>query len=103
MFSKPCSGYFDVYMQVLAWQTSWWTEKDHEIHTKGNLPEQLDFMLEELENILGQPQVEHSLALITCSKHGVTDSEMLDLLAFDDNFHSSTTFGTVFFTFLLPS
>ncbi|XP_066263113.1 NACHT and WD repeat domain-containing protein 2 [Euwallacea similis] len=81
-----------LYSKVLAWQTSWWADKDHEIHPKGNLPDQLDFMLEELEIILGPPQVQHALALITCSKHGVTDSEMLDLLAFDDNFHSDTTY-----------
>lgn len=51
-------------------------------------------MLEELESIIGAAQVQHALALITCSKHGVTDSEMLDLLAFDESFHSRTTYGT---------
>lgn len=77
----------------MAWQTSWWVDKDHEIKPKGKLPDQLDFMLEELESIMGPTQVQHALALITCSKHGVTDSEMLDLLAYDENFHSSTTYG----------
>lgn len=50
-------------------------------------------MLEELEAILGVTQVQHALAVMTCTKHGVTDSEMIDLLAFDEHFHSSTTFG----------
>lgn len=50
-------------------------------------------MLEELETILDKTQVQHALAIITCTKHGVTDSEMMDLLAFDENFHSTTTYG----------
>lgn len=50
-------------------------------------------MLEELEAILGVTQVQHALALMTCTKHGIADSEMIDLLAFDESFHSSTTYG----------
>ncbi|ENN74521.1 hypothetical protein YQE_08845, partial [Dendroctonus ponderosae] len=83
-----------LYSKVLAWQTSWWVDKELEIKPKGKLPDQLHFMLEELESIIGAAQVQHALALISCSKHGVTDSEMLDLLAFDENFHSRTTYGT---------
>uniref|UniRef100_A0AAR5PUI3 NACHT domain-containing protein n=1 Tax=Dendroctonus ponderosae TaxID=77166 RepID=A0AAR5PUI3_DENPD len=81
-----------LYSKVLAWQTSWWVDKELEIKPKGKLPDQLHFMLEELESIIGAAQVQHALALISCSKHGVTDSEMLDLLAFDENFHSRTTY-----------
>ncbi|CAG9765713.1 unnamed protein product [Ceutorhynchus assimilis] len=81
-----------LYAKVLAWQTSWWVDKDHEIKPKGKVSNQLDFMLEELESIVGTVQVQHALSLITCSKHGVTDSEMLDLLAFDESFHSTTTY-----------
>lgn len=53
-------------------------------------------MLGELETILGVQQVEHALALLTCSKHSMSDSEMIDLLAFDEIFHSSTTYGKEF-------
>lgn len=50
-------------------------------------------MLEELETILGVTQVQHALAIMTCTKHGITDSEMIDLLAFDETFHNSSTYG----------
>lgn len=85
-------------MQVLAWQTSWWADKEHNIIPKGHVNDQLILMLEELETILGIVQVQHALAILTCTKHGITDSEMIDLLAFDENFHSSTTYGNNMFS-----
>lgn len=39
--------------------------------------------------------MEHALALVTASKTGLTDSEMLDLLAHDAAFHSEATYGKV--------
>lgn len=39
--------------------------------------------------------MEHALALVTASKTGLTDSEMLDLLANDAAFHSEATYGEV--------
>lgn len=68
-------------------------DKEHEIVPKGNVNEQLNLMLEELEAILGETQVQHALALLTCTKHSLTDSEMIDLLAFDESFHTDTTYG----------
>lgn len=60
---------------------------------KGNVNDQLSQMLEELEKILGVIQVQHALAILTSTKHGIMDSEMIDLLAFDEPFHSSATYG----------
>jgi hypothetical protein len=40
-------------------------------------------------------QVEHALALVTAAKTGLSDSEMLDLLAHDAAFHSQATYGEV--------
>lgn len=80
-------------MKVLAWQTSWWADKEHDIVPKGNVNDQLSQMLEELEKILGVTQVQRALAIMTCTKHGITDSEMIDLLAYDEHFHSTTTYG----------
>lgn len=60
---------------------------------KGHVNDQLNLMLEELETILGVTQVQHALAILTNTKHGITDSEMIDLLGFDENFHSSSTYG----------
>lgn len=82
-----------LYSKVLAWQTSWWADEDHDIVPKGDVDDQLSLMLEELEAILGVTQVQHALALMTCTKHGITDSEMIDLLAFDETFHNTTTYG----------
>ncbi|XP_045482226.1 NACHT and WD repeat domain-containing protein 2 isoform X1 [Harmonia axyridis] len=81
-----------MYSKVLAWQTSWWADREHDIVPKGHVDDQLKLMLEELETIIGATQVEHALALITCSKQCVTDSEMIDLLAFDEEFQSNTTY-----------
>ncbi|PSN35793.1 hypothetical protein C0J52_09490, partial [Blattella germanica] len=81
-----------LYVKVLAWQTSWWTDKDHDIVPKGNLTDQLHLMLQELEVILGKERVEHALALVTAAKTGLSDSEMLDLLAHDAAFHSKATY-----------
>ncbi|KAB0804135.1 hypothetical protein PPYR_01105 [Photinus pyralis] len=81
-----------LYVKVLAWQTSWYTEKEHEIVPKGNIIDQLSQMLEKLEKILGITQVQHALALMTCTKDGITDSEMIDLLAYDDCFHNNGTY-----------
>lgn len=82
-----------LYAKVLAWQTSWWADKEHDIVPKGHIKNQLMQMLEELEHILGAAKVQHALALMNCTKHGITDSEMIDLLAFDPEFHSSATYG----------
>lgn len=83
-----------LYSKVLAWQTSWWADKEHDIVPKGHVNDQLTLMLEELETILGVTQVQHALAILTTTKHGITDSEMIDMLAFDENFHSTTTYVT---------
>lgn len=80
---------------MLAWQTSWWADKEHDIVPKGHVNDQLTLMLEELETILGVTQVQHALAIMTCTKHGITDSEMIDLLAFDENFHSTGTYSNI--------
>lgn len=82
-----------LYSKVLAWQTSWWADKEHDIVPKGDVHNQLSLMLEELEMILGTTQVQHALALVTFTKHGITDSEMIDLLSFDQTFHANATFG----------
>lgn len=87
-----------LYAKVLAWQTSWWVDKDHDIVPKGNVTDQIIQMLEELETILGKDCVEHALAILTSTKLGICDSEMLDLLAFDTAFESKDTYGEFLFS-----
>ncbi|XP_049833754.1 NACHT domain- and WD repeat-containing protein 1 [Schistocerca gregaria] len=81
-----------LYVKVLAWQTSWWSHTDHNVAPTGDVIKQINQMLEEIENILGQDMVEHALSLITAAKTGVTDSEILDILAHDSIFHSTATY-----------
>ncbi|KAF5283296.1 hypothetical protein FQR65_LT13975 [Abscondita terminalis] len=81
-----------LYVKVLAWQTSWCSDKEHDIVPKGNINDQLSQMLDKLEKLLGVTQVQHALALVTCTKLGITDSEMIDLLAFNECFHNSGTY-----------
>ena len=83
-------------MQVLAWQTACWSEDEQSLSPLGALPGQLDQLLAELENSLGVTRVQHALALLTASKHGLRDAEMLDLLARDPAFHSESTYGKSF-------
>ncbi|KAF4525524.1 hypothetical protein B566_EDAN014910, partial [Ephemera danica] len=53
-----------LYVKILAWQTSWWADREHNILPKGNIQEQLHILLEELENILGKIRVKNALALV---------------------------------------
>lgn len=78
-----------LYAKVLAWQTSW----EQGVAPRGNLDEQLQLLLDQLEEILGQQQTAHAAALLSAAKYGVSDSEMLDLLAHDAAFHSAETHG----------
>lgn len=96
---KNCSfSSLTLQFKVLAWQTSWWMDTDNDIVPKGNISDQLIQMLEELEHILGAIQVQHALAILTCTKHGIMDSEMIDMLAFDQSFYSTATYGKQFAT-----
>jgi hypothetical protein len=88
-------------------------DKEHTIVPKGNVKDQFHALLEELEAILGQVrvrwitlllskqlsnlcfcvQIKKALSLISASKFGLCDSEMLDLLAQDSVYHSNKTYG----------
>ncbi|XP_046670625.1 NACHT domain- and WD repeat-containing protein 1 [Homalodisca vitripennis] len=87
---KACT--LPLYVKVLAWQTSWWCETEHNIEPQGDVDKQLSVMLSQLEEKLGKEQVSLAMALLTSAKYGLTDSEMLDLLASLDVFHSKDTY-----------
>lgn len=83
-----------LYAKVLAWHTSWEGEEDAEatrVAPKGNVHDQLQLLLDQLEAVLGKSQVAYAAALVSAAKYGVSDSEMLDLLAHHGDFHSSAT------------
>ncbi|XP_059471798.1 NACHT domain- and WD repeat-containing protein 1 isoform X2 [Neocloeon triangulifer] len=81
-----------LYIKILSWQTSLWVDKEHTILPKGNVKDQFHALLEELETILGQVRIKKALSLISASKFGLCDSEMLDLLAQDSVYHSEKTY-----------
>ncbi|KAL1115440.1 hypothetical protein AAG570_007470 [Ranatra chinensis] len=89
--AATCNVLFPV-PQTLAWQTSWCSEFEHSLQPRGNLRDQLSNMLSDLETILGQKLVEMCLSLLTAAKWGLTDSEMVDLLTSNKDFHTSTTY-----------
>ncbi|CAB3364546.1 Hypothetical predicted protein [Cloeon dipterum] len=81
-----------LYIKILSWQTSLWVDKEHTIIPKGNVKDQFHALLQELEAILGQVRIKKALSLISASKFGLCDSEMLDLLAQDSVYHSEKTY-----------
>lgn len=78
-----------LYAKVLAWQTS--LDQSVAPTPRGNVDDQVRLLLDQLEEALGEQQVAHAAALISAAKYGVSDSEMLDLLAHDATFHSTET------------
>ena len=49
-------------------------------------------MLDSIEAMLDSSRVKMALSLITVSKYGLRDSELLDMLSHDPVFHSDTTY-----------
>ncbi|XP_054275892.1 NACHT and WD repeat domain-containing protein 2-like [Macrosteles quadrilineatus] len=86
---KACT--LPLYVKVLAWQTSW-CDTEHNIEPQGKVDQQLSVMLSQLEEKLGKEQVSLAIGLLSSAKYGLTDSEMLDLLAFTEVFHSKDTY-----------
>lgn len=49
-------------------------------------------MLDSIEAMLDSNRVKMALSLITVSKYGLRDSELLDMLSHEAVFHSDTTY-----------
>ncbi|XP_075219526.1 NACHT and WD repeat domain-containing protein 2 isoform X3 [Lycorma delicatula] len=87
---KECT--LPLYVKVLAWHTSWCCDTENEVLPRGDVEKQLTLMFDELETLLGKEQVASAMALMVSAKFGLMDSEMLDLLAHEPQFHSQTTY-----------
>ncbi|KAK6633137.1 hypothetical protein RUM43_012881 [Polyplax serrata] len=81
-----------LYVKVLAWRISWFTEIEHEFQPKANLKDELNSMLDYVEAMLDMNRVRVALSLIATSKYGLRDSELLDLLSHETVFHSEKTY-----------
>lgn len=79
-------------MQVLAWRTSWFTEIEHDFKPKTNLVDEINSMLDSIDAMLDPKRVNMALSLISVSKYGLRDSELLDILSHEPEFHSEATY-----------
>lgn len=80
------------YFQVLAWRASWFTQIDHNFDPKNNLNDEMDSVLDFIDAMLGANRVRIALSLIAVSKYGLRDSELLEMLSHESEFHSDTTY-----------
>ncbi|GBP60162.1 Uncharacterized WD repeat-containing protein alr3466 [Eumeta japonica] len=87
--------------EILAWQISLSAETFTELSEPETAPElvicedlegQLTQILVTTEAALGQEKVKTCLALITASRRGLDDTEILDILAHDELFRSEETY-----------
>lgn len=76
------------YIKIIAHQYAWLKNENMTIYPKAEIGLQINQMLATLEKILGQPQVELALSLLAASRFGLTDSELLDILSYEDLFQS---------------
>lgn len=88
-------------MQILAWQISLSAETFTEQTEPETTPElvicedlegQLEQILVTTEGALGAERVRACLSLLTASRRGLDDTEILDLLAHDELFRSEETY-----------
>ncbi|XP_065205411.1 NACHT domain- and WD repeat-containing protein 1 [Planococcus citri] len=78
------------YIKIIANQYSWLKSDSLKIYSKTEMDVQVNQMLDALEKILGKARVELALALLVAARFGLTDSEMLDILCFEDLFHNDS-------------
>ncbi|KAL0276683.1 UNVERIFIED_CONTAM: hypothetical protein PYX00_004199 [Menopon gallinae] len=81
-----------LYVKVLAWRASWFTQIDHNFEPKNNLNDEMDSVLDFIDAMLGADRVRIALSLIAVSKYGLRDSELLEMLSQESEFHSETTY-----------
>lgn len=88
-------------MQVLAWRISWFSEIEHEFQPKTNLKDEINSMLDCVDAMLDLNRVKMALSLISTSKYGLRDSELLDMLSHESIFHSEKTYCKQKFNFVI--
>ncbi|XP_075985298.1 NACHT domain- and WD repeat-containing protein 1 isoform X5 [Anticarsia gemmatalis] len=90
-----------LYAKILAWQISLSAETFTEVSEPETTPElvicedlegQLTQILITTESALGADRVKTCLALLTASRRGLDDTEILDILAHDELFRSEETY-----------
>ena len=67
-----------VFQRMLLWRSFTFP------YLPDNIPGVIDLLLEELESGHGALVTSHITSLITCSKYGLSESEIDDILSIDD-------------------
>lgn len=69
--------------------TKWKSYQDISTVTlEKNVKDSINKLFSDLERMHGKYLVAHALGLITCSKHGLSDAEIDDILSIDDEVHA---------------
>nr|XP_053631306.1 NACHT domain- and WD repeat-containing protein 1-like [Cherax quadricarinatus] len=74
-----------LYVEVTGWAACGWTGGDTRPLLKSSLLQQINVVFDDLERSYGQVEVSHMLGYLTAAKHGLSDSEMLDILSCDED------------------
>ncbi|KAK8749008.1 hypothetical protein OTU49_015633 [Cherax quadricarinatus] len=74
-----------LYVEVTGWAACGWTGGDTRPLLKPSLLQQINVVFDDLERSYGQVEVSHMLGYLTAAKHGLSDSEMLDILSCDED------------------
>ncbi|ROT77433.1 NACHT and WD repeat domain-containing protein 1 [Penaeus vannamei] len=61
-----------------------WTGAETQLPLQPNLMGLINAVFDELEAAYGQVEVSHTLGYLTAAKHGLSDSEMIDILSCDE-------------------
>ncbi|XP_045104205.1 NACHT domain- and WD repeat-containing protein 1-like isoform X3 [Portunus trituberculatus] len=73
-----------LYVEILGRMACHWTGAESQLPLKSTLMEQISMVFDELEETYGKVEVSHTLGYLTAAKHGLSDSEMIDILSCDE-------------------
>ncbi|XP_076043047.1 NACHT domain- and WD repeat-containing protein 1 isoform X2 [Oratosquilla oratoria] len=73
-----------LYVEIVCRMAYEWTGSETELPLKPNLSDQIHAVFDDLEEKYGTIEVSHTLGFLTAAKHGLSDSEMIDILSCDE-------------------
>ncbi|XP_071528708.1 NACHT and WD repeat domain-containing protein 2 isoform X3 [Panulirus ornatus] len=73
-----------LYVEIVGRMACQWTGSEPQLPLKPSLMEQINVVFDETEQAYGQVEVSHTLGYLTAAKHGLSDSEMIDILSCDE-------------------
>ncbi|CAL4059801.1 unnamed protein product, partial [Meganyctiphanes norvegica] len=73
-----------LYVEIVGRMACKWTGSETELPLMSTLTEQINAVFDEVERAYGQVEVTHTLGYLTAAKHGLSDSEMIDILSCDE-------------------